>query len=407
MAKRKSSPLDTLLGRLEDLDAGSLANLAQRLGRERRLLEAIVQGIRDGVLVVTASGRVEYANAAAHHLLGLEAGHAGDTLLWKMVPELARAIDLGALAAGGATALSRELELAYPEPRTVRLYLMPWSADEEEPPARRLPRRGPLGVSTSREPHYLVLLTDVTHDRQQTAEQIESARVNSLLLLAAGVAHELGNPLNSLTIHLQIIERQLRKLKPGPETAKLTEAVLVCGSEVRRLDGIISHFLEAIRPNPPQLAETDLLVVLEETLSFLGPELADAKIGVDVTCAGEVPAVMADREQVKQVFFNLLKNAREAISGSGRIAITAEADDTWVRLRLADSGQGIAPENLAKVFTPYFTTKPGGTGLGMMIVQRILRDHGGDVGLESATGQGTVVTLRFPRRQRRVRLLEG
>jgi signal transduction histidine kinase len=114
---------------------------------------------------------------------------------------------------------------------------------------------------------------------------------------------------------------------------------------------------------------------------------------------------MADRNQVKQVYFNIIKNAMEAMKPGGTLRIRTRADDDNVYLMIADSGSGIKQEDLVRIFQPYHTTKPGGSGLGLMIVRRIMREHGGLVGLESKEGVGTVVTLQFPRKDRRVRML--
>jgi signal transduction histidine kinase len=119
----------------------------------------------------------------------------------------------------------------------------------------------------------------------------------------------------------------------------------------------------------------------------------------------ELPLVLADRNQIKQVFFNITKNAMEAMRPGGRLKIRSRADDESVYLLFADSGTGIRQEDLVRLFQPYQTTKPGGHGLGLMIAQRIMRDHGGQIGLESKEGLGTIVTLQFPRKDRRVRML--
>ncbi|HXA13741.1 MAG TPA: ATP-binding protein, partial [Opitutaceae bacterium] len=240
-----------------------------------------------------------------------------------------------------------------------------------------------------------------------TEARIEDERTSSILLLAAGVAHELGNPLNSLTIHLQLIERKLKKLKASPDADSLADSIQVCQDEVKRLDGIISNFLDAIRPRPPDLAETNLADVLGEVLAFQQRELADRGITVEAETPAALPPVMADRSQLKQVFFNLIKNATEAMVPGGRLRIAARTDDDSVFLAFGDSGAGIRPEDLVRLFQPYYTTKPGGHGLGLMIVQRIMREHGGHVGLESKEGVGTVVTLQLPRKDRRVRMLKS
>ena len=168
----------------------------------------------------------------------------------------------------------------------------------------------------------------------------------------------------------------------------------------------MTNFLEAVRPRPPDLAETDLADVLAEVLRFQQQELADRGITVEAETSAALPPVMADRNQLKQVFFNLIKNAAEAMRPGGRLRIRSRADDERVQLLFGDTGGGIRPEDLAKIFQPYHTTKPGGHGLGLMIVQRIMREHGGHAAVESKEGVGTVVTLDFPRKDRRVRMLK-
>ena len=391
MAGKKNSSLDRVLGRLDTLDSVNLANLVQRLARERGLFEDIFNTLQEGVLVISADGRIEYANSAAQRLIGLgDEALAGETL-WRLVPGLRASLEapLDSMDAVPPV-VSREFELTYPEPRSIRLYMVPFRGEGKGAPRR-----------------FAVILSDITQDKQTTAARIESERTSSILLLAAGVAHELGNPLNSLTIHLQLIERKLKKLKLAKEAdaTSLNESIRICEAEVSRLDGIVSNFLEAIRPRPPDLAETNLSEVLAEVLRFQQDELADRGIKVEAETPADLPAVMADRNQLKQVFFNLIKNAIEAMAPGGQLKIRPRVDDDNVYLLFGDSGAGIKQEDLGRLFQPYHTTKAGGHGLGLMIVQRIMREHGGQIGIESKEGVGTVVTLQLPRKDRRVRML--
>ncbi len=391
MPAKKHSSLDKVLGRLDQLDHSDLQNLVQRLARERAMLEAVFDTLQDGVLVIDADGAIDYANDAASRLIGLQAGAAGATL-WRLVPGLRASLDGGAgkrgRKDGGPPLVTREFELSYPQPRTVRLYMVPFE------PRERAGQR------------YAVILSDITSEKKSTAEMIEHERTSSVLLLAAGVAHELGNPLNSLTIHLQLIERRLKKLRESKEARALEDSIRVCEEEVARLDGIIRNFLEAIRPRPPDFAEVNVVEVIEDVLRFHARELENRRLRVDGELPASTPLISADRNQLKQVFINLLKNAMEAMPAGGRLSIKVRADDESVFVALADTGAGIKTEDLSKLFSPYHTTKAGGHGLGLMIVQRIMRDHGGHVGIESKEGVGTVVTLQFPQKHRRVRLLK-
>src|SRR5688572_3603313 len=268
MPVKKHSSLDRVLGRPDTHDSATLANLVQRLARERSLFDEIFNTLQEGVLVVREDGAIEYANAAAHRLIGLGGDELTGQTLWRLVPglhpSLSGALDEEDGAGGAAPIITREFQLNYPEARVLRLYMVPFRMTGA-PAARR----------------FAVILSDVTKERQSTEARIETERTSSILLLAAGVAHELGNPLNSLTIHLQLIERKLKKLKATKELDSVSESVRVCRDEVVRLDGIIANFLEAIRPRPPDLAETDLTELLAEVLRFQHRELEDRGVAVE------------------------------------------------------------------------------------------------------------------------------
>ncbi|MDP2137491.1 MAG: ATP-binding protein [Candidatus Didemnitutus sp.] len=385
MAGKKHSSLDKVLGRLDQLDHANLQNLVQRLARERAMLEAVFNTLQEGVLVIDGAGQIDYANEAAMRLIGLKDGVAG-TSLWRLVPGLRASLDDGDIPTD-APLLTRELELTYPQPRMVRLYRVPF-------------HEGPGGAA-----RFAIILTDITSEKKSTAELIENEKIASILLLAASVAHELGNPLNSLTIHLQLIDRKLKKLKGSKETDALADSIKICRDEVTRLDGIIRNFLEAIRPREPDLEEINVVEVIEDVLRFQSREIEDRGVTIDGELPASTPVIMADRNQLKQVFFNLIKNALEAMSSGGRLSVRVRTDDDSVYVAVADTGGGIKVGDMTKLFSPYHTTKIGGHGLGLMIVQRILRDHGGNVGIESKEGIGTVVTLQFPQKHRRVRML--
>ncbi len=391
MAGKRNTSLDRVLGRLDTLDSVNLANLVQRLARERALFEEIFNTLQEGVLVIDADGVIAYANDAAHRLIGASGDELAGRTLWRLVPGLRPSLAVTgdeAEAAASLPVVAREFELTYPEPRTVRLYMVPF--------------RGEGGGVQRR---FAVILTDITREKQATGQRIEDERTSSIVMLAAGVAHELGNPLNSLTIHLQLIERKLKKLKAPADLESIAESAAVCREEVQRLDGIVRNFLEAIRPRLPDFAETSLPDVLAEVLRVQGGEFADRGITVEAETSDTLPTVMADRNQLKQVLFNLTKNALEAMKPGGQLKIKSSADDDSVYLRFGDNGSGIKPDDLVRLFQPYYTTKSGGHGLGLMIVQRIMREHGGQVGIESKPNVGTVVTLQFPRKERRVRML--
>jgi two-component system, sporulation sensor kinase E len=283
------------------------------------------------------------------------------------------------------------MKISYPDLKYVRIYAVPIEDNSSKQNADK------VGLT--------IIITDVTEEKVNLEAQLESERVSSIMDLAAGVAHELGNPLNSIHIHLQVLQRSLDKKEKVTQKSKTS--LTTCLKEVERLDGIISHFLKAIRPTTPDFKKINLLSVIEETVRLREKELSGKKIKIRMEAGAREPFVNGDVEQLKQVFFNIIGNAIDAVPKNSEIRIVTGIDSDHVFAQVVDKGVGMRKEDLPHVFEPYFTTKKEGHGIGMMIVHRIIRDHGGDVGIDSKQDAGTVVTLRFPRKSPRRGLLES
>lgn len=251
-----------------------------------------------------------------------------------------------------------------------------------------------------------MILRDITESRRSAQQTIESERLNALTLLAAGVAHEIGNPLNSLHIHLQLMERKVRELNDNAK-AELQESIDISRSEINRLDSIVTQFLRAIRPSRPELHPENVNAIVEEAVRFFTPEIRDRDVVVEQELRSDLPLLQIDRGQMKQAFYNVIKNSLEAMKRRGILRIRSDMDDTHVLIRFIDTGGGMSAANLSRVFEPYFTTKPSGTGLGLLIVRRIVREHGGELSIESSEGKGLTLTIRLPYIDKRVRMLEA
>jgi PAS domain S-box-containing protein len=411
MAPPKSSFLDKVLGRIGRLDTEGLQTVVQRLARERTFLETLFNTIEDGVLVVDENGRIIYFNQAVTRLLGLQASVEGLPIT-DFLPELGWKNILQLDATGGKRLVRQEFEVQYPRPRFLLLYAAPLDGEAA----------GSAGVA--------LILHDATEARQKTFEAIESERIQALTLLAASVAHEIGNPLNALHIHLQLMERELKKLQtstgpparggPTPRSqnlsietdaaesaGKLEQYLKVAKGELNRLDYIVTQFLQAIRPVAPQLKPGSLNEAMERTLDLLRPELENRGLNVKLKLAEPLPLAPIDAMQIQQALVNLIKNAMQAMTKGGTLTLqTGErSDEAW--FSVSDNGGGIPQEQINRIFEPFYTTKKKGTGLGLMIVQRIVRAHDGRIDLESHVGRGTTFRVWLPLHERKPRLLEA
>ena len=355
-------------------------------------------------------GRVVYFNQAVTKLIGLQSNaegqHINDILPevdWKKISRFDKD--------GGQHVARHEFEVEYPRPRFLRLYAAPLDGEQV----------GSSGVA--------LILHDATEARQKTFEAVESERVQALTLLAASVAHEIGNPLNALHIHLQLMEREVKKLKAVPSraglgsrnrtqvlssnsdtgevAAKLEQYLSVAKGEINRLDYIVTQFLQAIRPSPLQLKAVSLNEVVERTLELLRPELDNRGITIKAKLARQLPQTPIDPTQTQQALLNLMKNAMQAMTRGGTLTLQTGENNEAAWVSVGDTGGGIPQEQINRIFEPFYTTKKQGTGLGLMIVQRIVRAHNGGIELDSHVGRGTTFRVWFPLKDKKPRLLEA
>lgn len=341
---------------IDRLDVVQLREQYARALEEVVFLDTLISTIAQGILVLNEKGEIVRANPAAQTLLGMDPSDA---------------IKFLNLPVGRAS--KSEITLTYPDKRTLEVQTQP------------------MHDST------LVLLRDITAEKAQTDAELRAGASHAIHDLARGVAHEIGNPLNAISLNLQLLARDY----------PTNESIAECRRQVLRLDGIVRDFLQALRPSKPVLTAGSLVEPLQNCLLTLKNELKEREITVQTEFPQSLPMVALDKNQMEQVFFNLLKNALEAMKEGGHLTLTAQSDDTSVSICIHDSGCGMDKEQVAHLFEPYRSTKTHGHGLGLMICSRIVHDHGGAIGAESIKGQGTVFTVKLPRLERRVRQLES
>ena len=366
---------------LDKLDAADRRRQFRLLADELGFFESIFNALQEGIVVVSSDGMLLYANNAAETLTGCPCAKARNKPIRKIIPGWDWDHLLTPARDGWNRSSAQEIEILYPEHRILELNALPTRTDT------------------------IILVRDVTDAHARTENAIESSRTDAVRDLAAGVAHEIGNPLNALSLNLQLLAREFRREHDEERRDRLLHDIATAQNEVNRLEGIIKGFLSALRPAKLNLVPGSLADPLKDTLATLKAQFEDRRIKMRLDLPSALPSVLIDRAQMEQVFFNLVKNALEAMKDGGALAIEVTADDRDVRVLFHDNGNGMDAATLAHIFEPYRTTKEQGTGLGLMVCRRIVRAHGGEIDVESKPGAGTTFTIRIPRLEKRIRRL--
>jgi two-component system sensor histidine kinase HydH len=213
--------------------------------------------------------------------------------------------------------------------------------------------------------------------------------------LAGGFIHDIKNHLSTLGLNLQLLAEDFQDPQNQRERRAL-ERVLRLQAECQQLVDLANDFLRFARLQDLELAPTSLSGVLEEIIDFFGPSARASNIEIKCYVPGDLPSVALDRDRFKQALLNLLLNAQQAMPSGGMITLQAAREGSGVRLDLIDTGKGMPPEVVAKAFRPFFTTRPGGSGLGLATTRKIIEAHGGSIGLQSEVGHGTKFTIHLP-----------
>ena len=369
----KNKIFNRFYDKIDTFDRDTLAAVVKKIYKHYRLFELVVSKVKDAVVLIDAKLHVSFANPAAIELFDIS--DIKSVPIWKCCPDLAKVIDVHSLLKHSITV---EFDLHYPTKKCVKFYSVPCDGE-----------------------YAVCVFLDVTSDSFKKSQDIETEKINSIMLLSASIAHEIGNPLNSIMLQLDLISHaaEVRSMD------NMNHEIDICRHEIKRLNDIIHNFLNAVKPVKPNFVDVNLVELFHSVVKFLKQELDNSKVLVDINIEREVPVIVADPDQLRQVFFNVIRNSVDAMSENARLKINFSSDDNDVLVRISDNGNGISAEKISTIFDPFVTSKKNGNGLGMFIIQRILRDHHASISVESTQNIGTSVLIKFPRKDKKIRKL--
>jgi len=351
-----------------------LVHRQKALSRLQHLYASVIASMSSGLLTTDSYQRVTFLNAPGGEMLGLDPSAVTGRYLADLHLPFPCDWDSIRRRARGREPYRAETELDRAGIRRVLGYSLRVLEGAE----------GDEGT--------LILFQDLTEVKKLES----SARFNEQLAavgeLAAGIAHEIRNPLASISGSVQVLSNELTV---GSTERRLMEIIV---SESNRLSGILEEFLRFVRPQERRVALFDVATTVTEVMDIfrLSDEVSDAHaIEVDVMPVSS--SLSGDRDQIRQIVYNVAKNAVRAMAAGGTLTVTGREDDGAYTIQFADTGRGMSPDELSRLFTPFSTAFDDGTGLGMVIVRRIVEDHGGTIGIESRPGEGTAVTIHLPR----------
>ena len=374
---------------LPKLDCSQTTDLVNNIINEYELLEIVLDSMTDGIMVSDESDNLIFFNKSAKRMMHLaNLNENVEHKIWKVIKD------------PNINDFLRKYFAGEEESKTVSVF-----GDYSETEIKLLEFTITPLIKSNSIIGNVIIIQDVTDKKIKETKLRRAESLASLTTLAAGVAHEIKNPLGSISIYLQLIEKVINKNSSNKVSKEIKESVSIIKEEVERLNKIVIDFLFAIKPVNMTFSEEDLNKLITETIDLFLPELKKAEIKIETELSPKLPKVPIDKRYIKQVFINLIKNAEFAMRKAGGILkVTTEYKDNYAILKVNDTGTGIPDHILSRIFEPYFTTKDFGSGVGLTISYKIIKEHGGDISVNTKEKKGTtfIVTLPVPEKEQKL-----
>ncbi len=373
--------------KIEKLSTDEIKTLVRYQAGENELLGIVLQQLNTGIIVTNRNGRVLTCNDSAKRLLPQKrVMNEGSTLRYVLKDSsIAEFIDEAIQTMEMEESQEQEFYIERGSSvMTILIRCIMFESSFE-----------PMMITDSRH-RFVFIINDISEERRKDAQLHRSESLASLTTVAAGVAHEIKNPLASIGIHLQLLRKAFEKKKEM--TAESAARYLdVIDEEIERLNSIVVDFLFAVRPMDVRLRLESVNRILEDVISFVTYELNEYNISVRTDFADYLPKLRIDENLFKQVILNIIKNAMHAMEeGGGSLTFRTRNNGDTIDILISDTGIGMDEATRNKIFEPYFTTKASGSGLGLTVVFKVMKEHGGDISVQSTVGRGTTFILSLP-----------
>lgn len=389
-----------LAQKVAKLSNEQVESLLDMVLEENETLDAVMESLNTGLLICDKAGNLLLTNKTAERLLPFNATRVSlaeqrgmTTPVWNIIADSDISAFLRSVYEKPKNQTSEEftLETAGGSVRIIVVTALPL-------------------VQKKRVTGTLIQIEDVTDARNQQTLLRRMESLASLTNLAASVAHEIKNPLGAISIHIQLIQKALKRAREGdgmlPDEKFVEKYLDVVNEEIDRLNRIIVDFLFAVRPIQAKLEPVNPNEIINSLMDFMRPEFEKADVDLKLELLDKPPNLMLDVALFKQVIMNLAQNAVAAMKTGGILGINTQIKNEHFIITVADTGEGMDEQTCSRIFEPYFTTKANGTGLGLTMVYKIIKESAGEIDVRSFPGEGTIFTISLPIPQKERRSIE-